>query len=85
MGGWVPTPKSAKVLCSPGRPQRFRWLSGVPETECCHVARKEWKYCTGVNPECLVPASLVEMIRAIRTSLDRFDSVESSTLGTKRT
>jgi hypothetical protein len=38
------------------------------------------KYCARVNPECLVPGPLVEMIRAIQTSLDRFDPVESSAL-----
>jgi NTE family protein len=38
------------------------------------------KYCARVNPQGLVPGPLVEMIRAIRTSLDRFDPVESSAL-----
>jgi NTE family protein len=38
------------------------------------------RYCTRVRQERLVPASLVAMIQTIRTSLDRFDSAESSAL-----
>jgi hypothetical protein len=38
------------------------------------------RYCTRVSPEYLVPGSLVEMIRTIRASLDRFDSAGSSAL-----
>jgi hypothetical protein len=38
------------------------------------------RYCTRLSPEYLVPGVLVEMIRSIRTSLDRFDSIESSAL-----
>ena len=37
-------------------------------------------YCARVEPSFQVPAALIEMLRSIRTSLDRFDEVESLAL-----
>jgi hypothetical protein len=37
-------------------------------------------YCDRIDPLCQVPPALIEMIRSIRTSLDRFHEVESEAL-----